>query len=75
VKQALIDRCFEKTDIHKVEAEVIGANLWSLKVLHGIDDIMTEEGRVRETVYIDGHYYDRIFFGITRSVWQALREG
>jgi hypothetical protein len=75
VKQALIDRCFEEaSDIHKVEAEVIGANLWSLKVLHGVDDIMTEEGRVRETVYIDGQYYDRIFFGITRSAWQALRE-
>jgi hypothetical protein len=70
VKQALIDRCFEETlDIHKVEAEVIGANLWSLKVLHGIDDIMTEEGRVRESIQIDGQYYDRIFFGITRAEW------
>lgn len=73
VKRALIARCFAAPAVHRVEAEVIGFNLWSLKVLHGLDDEMTEEGRLREAVRIEGRYYDRIFFGLLRPVWAAAQ--
>ncbi len=74
VKRALIAHCFAAPvdpAVHKVEAEVLGSNLWSLKTLHGLDDEMTEEGRLRETVRLGGVYHDRIFFGITRAEWEA----
>ena len=73
VKRALIARCFAEEAVHKVEAEVISFNLWSLKTLHGIDDEMTEEGRLREAVLIGGIYYDRVFFGLLRERWEARR--
>lgn len=71
VKRALIAQCFADPEVHRVEAEVIGFNLWSLKVLHGIDDEMTEEGRLREAVQIEGQFYDRVFFGLLRAEWEA----
>jgi len=71
VKRALIAQCFAEEAVHRVEAEVIGFNLWSLKVLHGLDDEMTEEGRLREAVRLGGVYYDRVFFGLLRPEWEA----
>lgn len=72
VKRALLTRCFSDPHIHRVECEVYSSNVWSLRVLHGPGDPMAREGVQREVMALNGRYYDRVLFGITRSTWEAI---
>ena len=45
-----------------------------LRVLHGVDDPMTREVS-SEVMLLNGRYYDRVLFGITREVGAAAAAG
>lgn len=74
VKESILALCFGDPNIHRVETEVYSSNPWSLRVLHGVDDPMTREGVQREVMLLNGRYYDRVLFGITREEWALLRQ-
>ena len=72
VKREILSVCFSDPDIHRVETEIYSSNPWSLRVLHGVDDPMTREGIQREVMELNGRYYDRVLYGITRSEWEGV---
>jgi RimJ/RimL family protein N-acetyltransferase len=73
VRDAIYEFLFSDAAIHKIETCVYSPNSHSLAALHGAKARAVEEGRQRETIRIDGVYYDRILFGCTRARWAAVR--
>ena len=74
VKAAILAHCFARPKTHRVECEVYGSNPWSLRVLHGRGDPMKQEGIQKAVMEIDGIFYDRVLFGITREEWERICE-
>jgi RimJ/RimL family protein N-acetyltransferase len=73
LRDAVYDFIFTDKAVHKIETEVYASNAHSLGALHGPYRRSREEGRQRETIQVNGIYYDRILFGITRKEWQVVR--
>ena len=73
VRDAIYGFLFSDPEIHKIESEIYSSNPHSQAALHGTKARSVEEGRQRETIRIDGVYYDRILYGCTRARWEAIR--
>lgn len=72
VRDAIYARVFANPTVHKLESCVYTSNLRSLATLHGERGRSREEGRQRDSIQIDGIYYDRVLFGITREQWEQV---
>ncbi len=55
------DFAFESLNLHKLHACVVDANIGSVKVLE--KNGFKLEGRLKDYYFIDGTYYDGLFFG------------
>lgn len=75
VRDAIYEFLFSDAAIHKIESEVYEGNTRSLGALHGRHARSTEEGRQRQTIQVDGVYYDRVLFGTLRAEWEADSSG
>lgn len=73
MRDAAYDFVFQMPGVHKLESQVYSSNDRSLLALHGPFRRSREEGRQRETIQVNGVFYDRCFFGITRREWQEVR--
>lgn len=71
VRDTAYELIFEDPVVHKLESEVYSSNSLSLEVLHRRFPKSKLEGIQRETIYINGTYYDRHLFGTTRDEWEA----
>jgi RimJ/RimL family protein N-acetyltransferase len=71
LRDATIAHCFADPAIFKVESEVYSSNAHSLGALHGKHARTKPEGIQRATICVDGTFYDRRLFGLTRSEWEA----
>ncbi len=71
VRDAIYAFVFEDLTVYKLQSEVYASNRQSLGALHGRYARSREEGRQRETIRVQGIYYDRILFGITRGEWHV----
>lgn len=69
VRDAIYDFLFSDPAIHKIESEVYSSNRHSLDALHGKHGRSVEEGRQKETIVIDGVFFDRVLYGCTRARW------
>ncbi|WP_407313642.1 GNAT family N-acetyltransferase [Desulfosporosinus sp. SB140] len=56
---------FDSLNLHKLHAQVVEANLGSLRVLE--KNGFKLEGRLKDYYFIDGSYYDKILLGKFRS--------
>jgi len=72
VRDAIYTRVFENPAVRKLESCVYTSNPRSLATLHGERGRSLEEGRQRATIQIDGIFYDRVLFGITREEWERI---
>jgi RimJ/RimL family protein N-acetyltransferase len=65
----LVDFAFEEKGLHRVYGRVAGLN----DVSHGLVDRLgfTEEGRLRDHLYLDGEYRDAVFYGLLREEWEG----
>jgi hypothetical protein len=75
VRDALVAHCFSNPEIAKVTSEVYACNLHSLGALHGKHRRTKPEGRDFNALCIDGTYYDRLRFGLTRDEWDLATKG
>jgi len=67
----LIEYVFAHWNMRKLYADVPEYNESHLGDGFGV---LTEEGRLREYVYFDGRFWDRIFYAIDRRRWEELAE-
>jgi RimJ/RimL family protein N-acetyltransferase len=73
LRDAVLDVCFAKPRVKKVETAIYSSNGPSWEGLHVRNGRMTEEGRQRATILVDGRWVDRILLGIIREEWEATR--
>jgi RimJ/RimL family protein N-acetyltransferase len=69
IRDVALTLCFTDPDVWKVETEIYTSNDRSIRVLHQRFGRMTEEGIQRDTIQVDGVYWDRLLLGLTRSEW------
>lgn len=41
------------------------------RVAHGLNRVLVEEGRLREDLYYDGRFWDRVILALYRTTWEA----
>jgi RimJ/RimL family protein N-acetyltransferase len=73
VRDAAYALCFSEAEVWKLESEVYSGNGHSLGALHGGHARAKPEGCQRATICVNGTYYDRLLFGLTRPEWEAAR--
>lgn len=64
----LLHYAFMELNLHRVGLDVIAYNEPAIRSYLRVG--FKEEGRMREAVYREGHYYDRIMMGILKSEWK-----
>jgi RimJ/RimL family protein N-acetyltransferase len=67
--RALIDICFTKLGLHRVQAIASSGNPASVRVLERLG--MKPEGRLREANMRDGKWCDLLYFGMLEDEWQS----
>jgi RimJ/RimL family protein N-acetyltransferase len=63
--KSIIEYGFKRLNLYRLEAEVIDGNTPSLKLIEKFG--FTEEGRLRESKYVNGQYKDLLRFGLLRK--------
>ncbi|MFH1197396.1 MAG: GNAT family protein [bacterium] len=63
----LIKFCFERMNLHRLEAEVIEFNKESINLVENLGFRL--EGRLREAKYAKNEYYDVLRYGLLRHEW------
>ena len=61
---------FDQLNLHRINSSAISFNERSIKLHKRVG--FTEEGRQRETDFINGRYHDHVIFGLLRNEWQAM---
>lgn len=59
----ILDYCFNELRLHKCNNACLAMNEASVKLHQRLG--FREEGRMRETVYFQGEYHDRLLYGMT----------
>ncbi|WP_435177996.1 GNAT family N-acetyltransferase [Halorussus sp. AFM4] len=67
----LLDYAFETSGRHRVHARVVDFNEPSRALVERLG--FTEEGRLRDHVFLEGEYRDVVLFGLLREEWRAGR--
>lgn len=68
--QLLQDFAFNKLNLHKLELEVREFNYRAIACYKKCGFI--EEGRIRESFFVDGKYTDTILMGVLKREWEKL---
>ena len=67
----LMTKCgFEQLNLHRIYSNVYSFNERSIRMHKSVG--FKEEGRERQKAFINGQYYDDIFFGLLRNEWRGL---
>lgn len=64
---SMIKFCFERMNLHRLEAEVIEFNKESINLIEKLGFKL--EGRLREAKYSKDRYYDVLRYGLLRNEW------
>jgi len=67
----LVEYAFHYRNFHKVWLRVLGNNARAIKAYQAVG--FTEEGRLRQHVWINGTYDDLVHMGILRSEWDKIK--
>jgi RimJ/RimL family protein N-acetyltransferase len=65
--ELIVNYGFGELNLHKIMAGIFSANLGSQGCSKKIG--MKLEARLKDTIYIDGHYYDDLTFSIFQDEW------
>lgn len=65
----LLDHAFETSGRHRVYARVVDFNEPSKALVERLG--FTEEGRLREHVFLEGGYRDVVYYGLLREEWDG----
>jgi RimJ/RimL family protein N-acetyltransferase len=68
--RALIDYGFHSLGLHRVHADTNGDNRASRRVMERLG--MRREAQLRDAVYEDGKWVDRVIYGMLAEEWCAL---
>ncbi len=60
---------FLERNYHKCNSACVDGNAASIRLHHALG--FRDEGRRRETLFINGRYYDELLFGLTRAEFDA----
>ncbi len=66
--KVLRDHLFGERDAHRLEALTGAFNTGAMKTLH--HNGFEREGVLRETLFVDGAWHDRVVFGLLKSEWE-----
>jgi RimJ/RimL family protein N-acetyltransferase len=64
----LVSYGFNTLNLNRIELETYSFNTRAFKSYLRVG--YKEEGRRRQAIYVDGEYYDSIFFGILKEEWK-----
>lgn len=64
-----IDYCFKRLNLNKVRMGTTDGNKGMVKIVEALGFVL--EGRLRETVFVDGVYRDRLCYGLLRREWKS----
>jgi RimJ/RimL family protein N-acetyltransferase len=64
----LIGYGFRQLNLHRISSDVFDFNERSLKLHKKVGFV--EEGRQRKAIFKNGHYCDRVLFGLLREEWK-----
>jgi RimJ/RimL family protein N-acetyltransferase len=67
----LINYGFQQLNLHRISSSAIAFNERSIKLHKKLG--FREEGRLRQAMFKNGQYHDRVEFGILREEWKELR--
>ncbi len=70
---AVIDFCFKRLEMHRIQAEVYAFNTRSIRLFQGLGFV--QEGCMRENVLKRGEFEDELLFGLLRPEWEAHKKG
>ena len=68
--QLLINYGFQQLNLHRISSSAIAFNERSIKLHRKLG--FREEGRLRQAMFKNGQYHDRVEFGILSEEWRAL---
>lgn len=68
----IIGYAFEQLNLHRVSSAAYSFNERSVRMHLKIG--FTQEGIVRESIYKNGKYQDKVVLGFLRSEWEELKE-
>ena len=60
----IVDYCFQKLNLHKVGLSIHASNKSAIKVYRRVGFV--EEGILKDELYTDGAYYDKLIMGMRR---------
>jgi len=63
-----VDHCFKRLNLHKVIIWTAELNIAPQKNYEKLGFVF--EGRLRQEIYVDGKYYDRLYYGILKEEWK-----
>ncbi|HYJ79103.1 MAG TPA: GNAT family N-acetyltransferase [Longimicrobiaceae bacterium] len=66
---ALLRFGFTELGLHRITAHCVADNVGSARVLEKVG--MRQEGRLRESEWMQGRWWDRLLFGILAHEWRA----
>jgi len=66
----LLDYGFQQLNLHRISSSAISFNERSIKLHRKVG--FREEGRLRQAMFKNGQYHDRVEFGILREEWTGL---
>ena len=66
----LINYGFQQLNLHRISSSAIAYNDRSIKLHKKLG--FREEGRLRQAMFKNGQYHDRVEFGILREEWKGL---
>ncbi|HLF25834.1 MAG TPA: GNAT family protein [Anaerolineae bacterium] len=69
--RAIVRFGFEELKLHRISAQCIAENTASVRVLERIG--LQCEGRLRETEWMTGRWWDTLLYGILEREWQAAQ--
>jgi len=66
----IINYGFQQLNLHRISSSAIAFNERSIKLHEKVG--FREEGHLRQAMFKNGQYYDRVEFGILREEWRGL---
>ena len=66
----LINYGFQQLNLHRISSAAVAFNERSIKLHQKLG--FREEGRLRQAMFKNGQYHDRIEFGLLREEWKAF---
>jgi RimJ/RimL family protein N-acetyltransferase len=66
----LINYGFQQLNLHRISSSAVAFNERSIRLHKKVG--FREEGRLRQAMFKNGQYHDRVEFGILRQEWRGL---